>query len=269
MGQGSRRCCVTSLGPISLGSCANYWVKDKRNEGLVTYICSQRSNLQVLEYSMRIFCATGNVDAPDLSIPTKYSTPKVVSETELHQQYITALKEWHQVKGNAANFRTQHLEDLIQFHSERKDLKRETAVKQILHWEEIRNLHGRQSQMMTSSKTRVIRTLLVPRPHSEDLTALMEITDPACIQQIILTRNASKLAAAHGSPFTMPPLTSIIGNHGDTQAADETRLEPSLTFACPFHLEESSFSWQQSQWCCSTTSLLRQGSIIISHLVSF
>ena len=75
---------------------------------------------------------------------------------------------------------------------------------------------------MTSSKSRVIRTLLVPRPHSKDPMALMEINDPACIQQIILTRNASKLAAAHGSLlFTMPQLASIVGHHGDTQAADD------------------------------------------------
>ena len=59
---------------------------------------------------------------------------EVKCEEDIHFNHGIALKEWHLAKGNAANLRVQHLEDLIQCHSEQRDIKRETAVKQILHW---------------------------------------------------------------------------------------------------------------------------------------
>ena len=71
----------------------------------------------------RIFRTTENVIAPQLRPPAKFSPPDVVCEEDLHTHYVTALTEWHEVKGNAVNLRTQHLEDLIQFHCERRDLK--------------------------------------------------------------------------------------------------------------------------------------------------
>ena len=74
---------------------------------------------------------------------------------------------------------------------------------------------------MTRAKPNVIKTLIVPQPHSEDPNALMVLKDPDHIQQIILRRNATKLGAAHGSPFTLEPLTSSVGEHSDTKEADE------------------------------------------------
>ena len=49
----------------------------------------------------------------------------------------------------------------------------------------------------------------------------MELTHPDHIQQVILQRNAMKLAAAHGSHFTKPPLVDLVGQHGETAAADD------------------------------------------------
>ena len=101
------------------------------------------------------------------------------------------------------------------------NVKREKEVKQLLHWEELRNLHTRHSAIMMRAKPNVIKTLIIPRPHSTDPTALMEIKNPDHIQQIILRRNATKLGAAHGSYFTVYPLAALVGDHGDTQAADD------------------------------------------------
>ena len=70
---------------------------------------------------------------------------------------------------------------------------------------------------MTRSKPNVIKTLLVLKPHSADPHALMEITNPDHIQEIILRRNSSKLGAAYGSPFTLEPLATLVGQHGDTE----------------------------------------------------
>ena len=163
---------------------------------------------------------TGNLHSSEIVIPTKFVPPPITTEEELFHCYIAAIKAWHSTKGNAAKLRADHLEDLIQRHMELRNLKREVAVRQILHWEQIRNLHTKHSAMMTRSKPNVITTLIVPKPDSADPTAMMEVTDPEDVQQIILRRNASKLGAAEGSPFTRDPLSRLLGEHGDTPQAD-------------------------------------------------
>ena len=170
---------------------------------------------------LRRFYTDGVLNPKDLPIPTKYDPPSAKTEDDLVQFHSEALKEWHKVKGNAATLRVQHLEDLIDYYMAQRNVKRETAVKQLLHWEELRNLHTRHSAIMTRAKPNVIKTLIIPRPHSADPNALIEIKDPDHIQQIILRRNATKLGAAHGSHFTVDPLASLVGEHGDTQSADE------------------------------------------------
>ena len=170
---------------------------------------------------LRHYFVSGTLDNPCLVIPAKYVPSEVKCEEDIHSNHGIALKEWHLAKGNTANLQVQHLENLIQYYSERRDTKRETAVKQILHWEEMRNLHGRQGQMMTNSRSNVIQTLLVPRPHSTDPKALMELTHPDHIQQVNLQRNDTKLAPAYGSHFTKPPLVNLVGQHGETAVADD------------------------------------------------
>ena len=134
-------------------------------------------------HHLRIFYTRGHLDHRDIPIPAKYSPPKVTCEEDLVQHHMEALHEWH-TKGNAAALRVQHLEDLIQYHMDQRNLKREQAVKEILHWEEVQNLHSWQSSMMTRSKPNVIKTLLILRPHSTDPYAMMEITNPDHIQQV-------------------------------------------------------------------------------------
>ena len=196
---------------LALLAVRNTGLKIKGTKAWSPIFAQNRAICRYLNQRLWNFHVTGNLDNKKLHVLTKYVPPKITCEEDIHAHHATALTEWHLAKGNAANFSIQHLEDLIQFHSERRDIKRETAVKQILHWEEVRNLHGRQSRMMTSSKPNVIQTLLVPRPHSTNPTALAEITNPDHIQQVILQRNATKLAAAYGSHFTVSPLSSLVG----------------------------------------------------------
>ena len=141
---------------------------------------------------------------------------------------------------------------------EHRNVKRETAVKQLLHWEEVRNLHSRHTAIMTKSKPNVIKSLLVPKPHCIDPTALMEITDPDHIQEIILCRNASKLGAAHGSHFTIDPLADLVRPHGDTPAADALlagtfRLEQVDSWQDIKYREELKLFLQHMKWPCDDT----------------
>ena len=163
----------------------------------------------------------GSSDHPEIHLPNKYHPAVAVTEEQILAQYLDAIRKWHVTKGNAAQLRHQHLEDLIHQTMEERDIKRETAIKLILHWEEIRNLHQRHTGIMKRSKPSVIQSLIIPQPHSTNPEAMMEITDPTHIQQIILQRNAQKLAAAQHSPFNQQPLLTAIGTHGDTDIADQ------------------------------------------------
>ena len=172
-------------------------------------------------HRLRKFYTDGTLNPTDMQIPPKYTPPRVQSEAELVKYHSEAVQDWHTTKGNAAALRVQHLEDLIEYYMAQRNVKRETAVKQLLHWEEVRNLHVRHSAIMTRTKPNVIKSLIIPKPHSQDPNALMEITNPDHIQQIILRRNATKLGAAHGTHFTVDPLAKLVGQHGDTKSADD------------------------------------------------
>ena len=164
---------------------------------------------------------TGRLDPHDILVPPKFNPPTVSTENELYDYYVAAIKAWHWTKGSAAKLRAEHLEDLIQRYMELRDIKRETAVRQILHWEQVQNLHTKHSAMMMRSKPNIIKTLLLPKPDSTNPAVLIEITDPVDLQNVILCRNAAKLGAAEGSPFMKPPLSDLVGDHGNTQMADD------------------------------------------------
>ena len=91
----------------------------------------------------------GLIEHPDVPIPNQYSPPPASSEEEILDHYLVAIHKWHTTKGQAAQLRNQHLEDLIQQTMEERDLKRETAIKIILHWKEMQNLHKRHKGIMT------------------------------------------------------------------------------------------------------------------------
>ena len=170
---------------------------------------------------LRKFYTEGILNPRDITVPLKYDPPRITTEDDLVKLHSEALRDWNKVKGNAAALPVQHLEDLIEYYMTRHNIKREAAVKQLLHWEEMRNLHTRHRAIMTRAKPNVIKTLIIPKLHSKDPTSLMEIKDPDHIQQIILQQNATKLGATHGSHFTVDPLATLVGDHGDTQSADD------------------------------------------------
>ena len=108
-----------------------------------------------------------------------------------------ATEEWHKVRGAADDLRTQHLKDSIDIYAEKHNIKKESAVKQILHSEETRKLNKRQKQIMAPQEGGQLKSLLIPKPSSADPSALMEITDPDHTLDILLQRNRTKLGAAH------------------------------------------------------------------------
>ena len=180
------------------GSQARYW-----NQGL--HRCRQ----------------TGDVHGDHIVLPLHYEPPCFTTASEIEEQYLAALDTWHKIKGSAANLRKQHLEDLIAQTMLRSDIPRKKALKQIMHREELCNLHRHQGSIMGHNRCDVIKSLIIPSPSSENPNATMEIHDPIQFQSIILRQNASKLGAAKNSVFNQDHLLDLLGDHGDTQTTDD------------------------------------------------
>ena len=106
-------------------------------------------------------------------------------------------------------------------YAEKHNIKKESAVKQILHSEETRKLHKRQKQIMAPHDGRQLKSLLIPKPSSTNPSALMEITHPDHILEILLRRNCTKLGAAHDGHFNFGPLLQTVGDFAEKQGADD------------------------------------------------
>ena len=65
-----------------------------------------------------------------------------------------------------------------------------------------------------------LTALVIPKPSSSDPSALMEITDPSQIMQILLCRNQRKLQAAHDGYFNYSTLCETVGDFDETAAAE-------------------------------------------------
>ena len=151
---------------------------------------------------------TGDVLGMHIALPLHYEPPTITTVGNIEAHYIAALDTWHRTKGSAADLRKQHLEDLIAQAMLKGDISRETAVKQITHREELRNLHRRQGRIMGNNRCDVIESLIIPAPSSENPHATMEITDPLQIQSIILRRNASLSSLFWGTMVILPLQTN-------------------------------------------------------------
>ena len=166
------------------------------------------------------FEKTGDIVGPTIAFPLYYAPPQVSTVHDLEENYHKALETWHSTKASAADLRKQHLEDRAELMALQNNISQEKALKQIVHREEIRNLHRRHGSIMGRSKADVIEYLLIPCPSSANPHATMEIHDPEQIQSIILRRNATKLGAAKDSVFNQPRLLQMMGDHGDTETAE-------------------------------------------------
>ena len=92
---------------------------------------------------VRNYMITGILNSPNIVIPLGYSPQQTEDEASLLSQQDHATEQWHKVRGAADDLRTQHLRDRIDVYAEKHNIKKESAVKQILHSEEIRKLHKR------------------------------------------------------------------------------------------------------------------------------
>ena len=133
-----------------------------------------------------LFHTAGILNSGHIAIPSGYKPDPVTTETHLLTARDTTTLKWHETKSNADDLRTQNLEDRIDNYAMKHYIKRESAVKQILHCEENKKLHSRQKQIMSSMDGSQLRSLLIPQPSSVDRTAHLEITDTQQVLNVLL-----------------------------------------------------------------------------------
>ena len=154
-------------------------------------------------------------------IPVGYSPPLPTTLEDILDHRATAVEKWHCTKATADDLRQNHLEDCIDEYAHKHEVQRESAVRQILHSKETKKLHKRKKLIMSPNDNSQLNSLLIPRPHSEDLTALMEITQPDQILQVLLRRNKRKLSAAHNGYFNYRTLYNTIGEFAEMEEAQQ------------------------------------------------
>ena len=128
-----------------------------------------RAGSQARYWNQRLqhFHKTREIHGIHVPFPLHYEPPCISNASEIEDQYLAALDTWHKTKGNAATLRKQHLKDLIEQTMLRYNISHEKALKQILHREELRNLHKCQGGIMGNNRCNVIKSLIILAPHSE------------------------------------------------------------------------------------------------------
>ena len=184
-------------------------------------LAKQGSITRYWNYRARLYLTTGQPNSSNITLPLGYTPQHAVHEQSILSQRDHAVEEWHKVQGNADDLRTQHLRDRIDIYAEKHKLKKESAVKQILHSKETRKLHKQQKQIMAPQESGILKSLLIPKPSSSDPKALMEITNLDHILAILLRRNCSKLGAAHEGLFNYGPLRQTVGEFVEQPGADK------------------------------------------------
>ena len=160
---------------------------------------------------------TGTLDQNNIPFLHDAPPPAVDTIEQALAHRDDAVVKWHKTKDNAADFRQSHPEDRVDAYAAKHDIKRESAVKQILHSEEIHTLHNRQWFIMKPADNSQLTSLIIQSPSSQDPNAVMEISEPDQILQILLCRNKQKLSAAHNGYFNYGQLHDTVGEYAETQ----------------------------------------------------
>ena len=85
-----------------------------------------------------------------------------------------------------------------------------TIIKRIRRAEEIKRGYAKLRHLLRPSTSSLVTTLEVPSDSTppKQATSWTRITDPQTVTQRLIDRNTTHFGAAHGTPFTVPPLSS-------------------------------------------------------------
>ena len=96
----------------------------------------------------------------------------------------------------------------------RQRKKRSLAIKNA---EETRRTFAHLARLRNKNKKGALRYLLIP--DTTEATGWKGVYDPQEVTDTLFRRNEKHFSQAEGTPFTVDPLLSLFGRHGDTAAA--------------------------------------------------
>jgi len=118
----------------------------------------------------------------------------------------------------AHNKRKQFLDNLLRAANAAKDTTRQHLIIGLKHVEDTRRCFHLVQQHLNPSTPGSLTSLLVPNPDTPD--KWITIRDPLTMEQHLLECSQSHFKQAHGTPFTVPPLSDLLGFDGLTPFGD-------------------------------------------------
>jgi hypothetical protein len=137
---------------------------------------------------------------------------------EANTRLQKAQKKLREIKSKAAEYPENHLLELLSIASEkRKDKKHEKRIKILLRAHRRQNAYRKLQFILKPAEKGGLSSILVPEgatpddyPYEpNDVTAWRRIYDHEKIQDFVQKRNKTHFSQAHGTPFTIPPLSDL------------------------------------------------------------
>jgi hypothetical protein len=166
--------------------------------------------------------------------------------THINSHLRQAQKQLRAVQQEAVQLRENHLRELLEITRENEDDKQHERRLQILIRAHKQQYAYKKIQAILKPKQRAgLSHILVPDegdpkayPYDPDKVATWKmIYDHELLQNYLLKRNSSHFGQAHGTPFTIPPLTAIDWSATSEHAKemlDNRKIHPDLNQKNPF-----------------------------------
>ena len=142
--------------------------------------------------------------------PTPEELPKLIREAQAN------LKK---VQLDAKALREAHLLERAKYHTTIANCTAAEALKSIIASEESRKSFKHLKNIRNKGSTGAMNYVLIPDKHTPG--GWKGIFDPTEVQEVISDRNQKHFSQAEGTPFTIDPLRTLLGRHGDTRMAED------------------------------------------------
>ena len=162
-------------------------------------------------------------DMQKMNVPFSLPTTKSMCSTALREAKGQVNQLVHQCYERRDEERDRRIQQYAQStNALERNIMRE--LKQMKRTEAIRRLFRRLKQVRTSNERRGVTRLEIPLHPQADpktCTSWQQIDVPEDILRHLITRNQQHFGQAHGTPFTVPPLSTSLGFDGQTWEGDE------------------------------------------------
>lgn len=143
--------------------------------------------------------------------------PPMPTPEEIPRKIRQAQKELQEVRDKAKQYREEFLQERAYYYSTLCNCTREQAIKAIKSAEETKRAFEHLQQMKQKKPSGALKFVLVRKADNPE--EHVGIFDPEEVNKTISTRNQHHFSQAEGTPFTIEPLRTLLGRHGDTKMA--------------------------------------------------